>query len=70
MTQPNDPRKVKVIVELIDHTTKIADVNERGDLVERLGRAKTRVTDPQIRDRKSTRLNSSHAITSRMPSSA
>jgi replication fork clamp-binding protein CrfC len=49
MTQPNDPRKVKVIVELIDHTTKIADVNERGDLVERLGRAKARITDPQIR---------------------
>ena len=24
MTQPNDPRKVKVIVELIDHSTKIA----------------------------------------------
>ena len=25
MTQPNDPRKVKVIVELIDHTSKIAE---------------------------------------------
>lgn len=49
MTQPSDPRKVKVIVELIDHTSKIADVNERGDLVERLARAKTRITDPQIR---------------------
>ena len=36
MTQSNDPRKVKVIVELIDHTSKIADANERGDLVERL----------------------------------
>lgn len=49
MTQPSDPRKVKVIVELIDHTSKIADVNERGDLVERLARAKARITDPQIR---------------------
>jgi len=49
MTQTNDPRKVKVIVELIDHTTKIAEANERGDLVERLSRAKTRITDPQIR---------------------
>ena len=49
MTQPNDPRKVKVIVELIDHTSKIADANERGDLVERLKAAKTRITDPQIR---------------------
>jgi replication fork clamp-binding protein CrfC len=58
MTQPNDPRKVtageparqvKVIVELIDHTSKIADANERGDLVERLARAKDRITDPQIR---------------------
>lgn len=49
MTQPNDPRKVKVIVELIDHTTTIASLYERGDLVERLARAKVRITDPQIR---------------------
>lgn len=49
MTQPNDPRKVKVIVELIDHTTKIADANDRGDLVARLARAKQRISDPQIR---------------------
>lgn len=57
MTQPNDPRKapsadprkVKVIVELIDHTGKIADANDRGDLVERLAKAKVRITDPQIR---------------------
>jgi replication fork clamp-binding protein CrfC len=49
MTQPNDPRKVKVIVELIDHTSKIAETNERGDLAERLARAKARITDPQIR---------------------
>jgi replication fork clamp-binding protein CrfC len=50
MTQPaGDPRKVKVIVELIDHTSKIADTNERGDLVERLRVAKGRITDPQIR---------------------
>jgi replication fork clamp-binding protein CrfC len=49
MTQTNDPRKVKVIVELIDHTTKIADTNDRGDLVERMARAKERITDPQIR---------------------
>ena len=53
MTQPNDnPRKFadkKVIVELIDHTTKVADTRERGDLVARLARAKGRITDPQIR---------------------
>ena len=49
MTQPNDPRKVKVIVELIDHTTKIASMYERADLVERLARAKARIMDPQIR---------------------
>ena len=49
MTQPNDPRKVKVILELIDHTRKIAEVNERGDLAERLGRARVRIADPQIR---------------------
>ena len=41
MTQPTDPRKVKVIVELIDHTTKIAEANERGDLVERLKAPRT-----------------------------
>ncbi len=50
MTQPSGPAQtVKVIVELIDHTTKIAEVNERGDLVERMARAKERITDPQIR---------------------
>jgi replication fork clamp-binding protein CrfC len=49
MTQPNDPRKVKVIVELIDHSTRIAGDYERGDLVERLARAKERISDPQIR---------------------
>src|SRR5262245_7880391 len=49
MTQPNDPRKVKVIVELIDHSIKIGDLQERGELVERLTKAKERITDPQIR---------------------
>jgi replication fork clamp-binding protein CrfC len=50
MTQPNAPaRPVKVIVELIDHSTKIAAAYDRGDLVERLGRAKVRISDPQIR---------------------
>lgn len=49
MTQPNDPRKVKVIVELIDHSSKIAADYDRADLVDRLARAKERITDPQIR---------------------
>lgn len=49
MTQPQDPRRVKVIVELIDHASKIAELNERGDLVERLALARERITDPQIR---------------------
>jgi replication fork clamp-binding protein CrfC len=49
MTQPNDPRKVAVIVELIDHSTRIANDYDRGDLVERLARAKERISDPQIR---------------------
>ncbi len=49
MTQPSDPRKVKVILELIDHTKKIAETNERGDLAERLDRARVRIADPQIR---------------------
>jgi replication fork clamp-binding protein CrfC len=49
MTQPTDPRKVTVIVELIDHSIRIADLNDRGDLVERLTAARVRITDPQIR---------------------
>ncbi|MED5811136.1 isoniazid-induced dynamin-like GTPase IniA [Mycolicibacterium sp. 050232] len=58
MTQPNDPgkvaaggpaRPVKVIVELIDHTSTIAATYDRGDLVERLRVAKVRISDPQIR---------------------
>src|SRR6478735_11470586 len=47
MTQ--SARPVKVIVELIDHTTKIAGLYERADLAERLRIAKERITDPQIR---------------------
>ena len=42
-------RPVKVIVELIDHTTKIAGLYERADLAERLRTARERITDPQIR---------------------
>ncbi|WP_077090399.1 dynamin-like GTPase family protein [Mycobacterium rhizamassiliense] len=49
MTQPSDPRKVGVIVELIDHTIAIAELNDRNDLSERLARARRRITDPQIR---------------------
>ncbi len=54
MTQPKSgpdapARPVKVIVELIDHTTKIAGLYERADLAERLRVAKERITDPQIR---------------------
>lgn len=49
MTQPQDPRRVNVIVELIDHTSTIAGLNDRSDLVARLAVAKERITDPQIR---------------------
>ncbi|OBI11105.1 MULTISPECIES: dynamin family protein [unclassified Mycobacterium] len=49
MTQPDDPRRVNVIVELIDHTSTIADLNGRGDLRQRLGWARERITDPHIR---------------------
>ncbi len=58
MTQPNDPRKaaaggparpIAVIVELIDHTSRIAGARDRGDLVESLARAKARISDPHIR---------------------
>jgi replication fork clamp-binding protein CrfC len=49
VTQPDDPRRVSVIVELIDHTIAIAELNERGDLVQRLRRARGRITDPHTR---------------------
>ncbi|MBI3225912.1 MAG: dynamin-like GTPase family protein [Mycolicibacterium cosmeticum] len=48
MTQPHD-RKVPVIVELIDHSSRIAGGHDRADLVERLRIAKERISDPQIR---------------------
>jgi replication fork clamp-binding protein CrfC len=37
------------MVELIEHTRKIAETNDRGDLIERLAAAGDRITDPQIR---------------------
>jgi len=49
VTQPSDPRQVGVIVELIEHTRKIAETNDREDLIERLAVAGDRITDPQIR---------------------
>ncbi|MDH6243238.1 dynamin-like GTPase family protein [Mycobacterium sp. OTB74] len=54
MTQPNEPqpanpRPVAVIVELIDHTSRIAELNDRDDLAQRLLAAKERISDPQIR---------------------
>lgn len=49
MTQADDPRRVKVIVELIDHTGRIAELNDRADLARRLGVARERITDPRIR---------------------
>ena len=45
----SDPRKTKVIIELIDHTTRIAELYERTDLVARLGVAKDKIADPHIR---------------------
>jgi replication fork clamp-binding protein CrfC len=38
-----------VIVELIDHTIAIAELNDRDDLAQRLVRARGRIIDPQIR---------------------
>ena len=49
MTQPGDPRRVNVILELIDHTVAIAELNDRNDLVQRLARARARIIDPRIR---------------------
>jgi len=39
----------RVLAELIDHTTAIAETRQRGDLVARLARARARFDDPQIR---------------------
>jgi replication fork clamp-binding protein CrfC len=49
VTQPGDPRRVNVILELIDHTVAIAELNDRDDLVQRLARARARIIDPRIR---------------------
>ena len=49
MTQPSDPRQIRVIVELIEHTRKVAQTNHRDDLIDRLAAARDRITDPQIR---------------------
>jgi hypothetical protein len=38
-----------VIVELIDHTIAIAELNDRNDLAQRLAWARERIVDPQIR---------------------
>jgi len=49
VTQSGDPRRVGVIVELIDHTIAIAELNGRDDLAHRLARARERIVDPRIR---------------------
>ncbi|MGE2733495.1 dynamin family protein [Mycolicibacterium vaccae] len=49
MTQPNDQRNDRALVELIEHTTAIAEAHERADLVDRLARARQRLDDPQVR---------------------
>ena len=49
MTQPSDPRRVGVIVELIDHTIAIAELHDRDDLAKRLTRARERIIDPRIK---------------------
>jgi len=49
VNQPQDRRQVGVIVELIDHTRTIADLNDRADLSARLAAARERITDPLIR---------------------
>ena len=47
VNQPQDRRPV--IVELIDHTRAVADLNARADLSARLAAARERITDPLIR---------------------
>jgi replication fork clamp-binding protein CrfC len=45
MTQPANT----AILELIDHASRIAQAQDRGDLTDRLARARSRLQDPQIR---------------------
>ncbi|QZT57454.1 isoniazid-induced dynamin-like GTPase IniA [Mycolicibacterium austroafricanum] len=45
MTQPANT----AILELIDHASRIAQAQDRGDLTDRLVRARSRLQDPQIR---------------------
>lgn len=49
MTKPQDRRQVGVILELIDHTRAVADLNGRADLSARLASARERIADPLIR---------------------
>jgi replication fork clamp-binding protein CrfC len=49
VSQPQDRRQVPVIVELIDHTRTIAELNDRADISARLTAARDRITDPAIR---------------------
>jgi replication fork clamp-binding protein CrfC len=49
VTQPSDPRRVGVIVELIDHTIAIAELNDRDDLAKRMAQARKRILDPRIK---------------------
>ena len=49
VNQSQDRRQVGVIVELIDHTRSIADLNDRADLSARLAAARERMTDPLVR---------------------
>ncbi len=49
VNQSQDRRQVGVIVELIDHTRSIADLNDRADVSARLAAARDRITDPLVR---------------------
>lgn len=49
MTQATGQRSDHALVELLEHTRTIAEARQRGDLVERLTRARQRLDDPQIR---------------------
>jgi replication fork clamp-binding protein CrfC len=49
VSQPQDRRQVRVIIELIDHTRAIAERNDRADLSARLAAARERISDPRIR---------------------
>ena len=66
MTKPREKTREELTAEIEDGKKKIRQFENR----EKMLRQKLSKEERRTRDRKSTRLNSSHPSSSRMPSSA